>query len=243
MQLRVLLIGAMLGLMGVACSDEAPPTEVEAVVGEQPAEGGGAPAAPEAEKKPAEEKVENAVGRVDAVVGTPQLTRGDTQQECKAGMVVAAGDAIKTGKGGKIRVVLKDESVLALGADSEATVSKLDMSEKAREGAIKVAIGKFWMKVAALADKGAKTTIDVVTPNAVAGIRGTTLWGDTERDTICALEGTIEVSATAAKGKKAKPKKLKAGQCVTKMKKGKLQPAKLKPADGKKYLGEVLIEP
>ena len=82
------------------------------------------------------------------------------------------------------------------------------------------------------------------TPNAVAGVRGTTLWGDVDRDLICALEGEIEVTskkAKAKKKKKVKSKKIKAGKCAAKLSKGKTKSVKAKAKDVKKYLAEVLI--
>ncbi|HET6343446.1 MAG TPA: hypothetical protein VFH51_00885, partial [Myxococcota bacterium] len=74
---------------------------------------------------------------------------------------------------------------------------------------------------------------------AVAGIRGTTLWGDTALDAVCSLDGDVSVASKADAGLPAAA--LTAGHCAAEMGKGKLTPLQPTEAQVKGYLGEVLI--
>ena len=80
---------------------------------------------------------------------------------------------------------------------------------------------------------------EIATPTAVAGVRGTTLWGDTQVDAICALEGTIEVRSLTQSG--LPPVSLNAGNCASALSQGKLAPMAPTKAKIEEYLDEVLI--
>jgi hypothetical protein len=99
-----------------------------------------------------------------------------------------------------------------------------------------VVSGKFLASVAKWIGGGG-SEFKVTTPNAVAGVRGTVLWGDVERDAICALYGTITVKSV--KGGDTTEKTLEAGHCVTKMKDGQTDPLTPDAATVQTYLGEV----
>ena len=89
---------------------------------------------------------------------------------------------------------------------------------------------------------GERTLLLSLNPEAVAGVRGTTLWGDIDVDAICALEGTIEVRSLKSKRKKTKAKKLAAGQCAAQLSKGKTKLLEPTPGQVREYLSEVLIQ-
>lgn len=209
-----------------------------------------------------------AVGAVAAATGTVTLTRADQGAPAAVGHELMPADKLETGADTKVRVILRDGSVVALGQKSALVFQKYDVTPTARTGTLKILVGKFWMQIAKLAG-GETTQLDIETPNAVAGVRGTTLWGDTERDVICALEGSIEVTSTATlaatkakknkkavkklKAKKAKLAKqpqtpevsesvrLMAGNCAAELSKGKLTSIMPKPEEVKAYLEEVTL--
>jgi hypothetical protein len=192
-------------------------------------------AAPAATPEPAKAA---GIGSIEAAIGEPTLQRGEAKQPATVGATVEPGDTIATPKNSKVRIVLSDKSVIALGAESQARLAELNV-EKGRKGKLELLAGKFWMHVQTWAGEG-ESLWEVHTPNAVAGVRGTTLWGDTKVDAICALEGQIEVRSL--KNEKAKPATLKAGNCAAQLSKGKLKPLKPKPKQVQGYLKEVLIE-
>lgn len=179
------------------------------------------------------------VGTVDAVEGKPVILRDTVPVDAAAGVQVLAGDKLQTGENTKIRVKLADASVLALGPRSSLTLVKYETGGGKRIGSLRVAIGAFWMQVAKWAAP-ADSFVEVETPNAVAGVRGTTLWGDTQRQVVCALEGEVTVSSVT--NKRIKPATLRAGHCVGKLGAGKLAPVKPDAKTVAKYLDEVQIK-
>ncbi len=183
--------------------------------------------------------------RVDAVQGAPTIKRGEQSLEAMVGVDLQKGDSIDTGDGGKVRIVMADKSVLALGARSKLTFAEYDASGENRVGTLKLTLGRFWMNVTQWA-AGGDSLVEVYTPNAVAGVRGTTLWGDIEVDAICSLDGEIEVRSLKKKKKrkhkKDKTVKLTAGHCASKLSKGKLKPFKPTREQVQGFLKEVLIQ-
>jgi len=218
----------------IACEEAPPPPEEP-----KPAEpqAGAAPVAPE----PKAPEGPPAIAKLEKSVGTFTWTRGGDKLEGNAGAPVLEGDKFETAKDGKIRLTFTEGSILALGPESELTVHKLEVTETTRKGKLQITLGKFWAQIAKW-DKG-DSFVEFETPNAVAGIRGTTLWGDVKVDAICALEGTIEVTSLKAKGKKPpKPMTVKQGTCASKMAKGLTKPMKPTAKQVEKYLAEVLIK-
>lgn len=227
-----------------ACSDDSPDTEVS--TGGPVAENGDAKSANENANADAAQPTDAEAGEaveapklitVDAIEGEPKVTQGDDSGPLAAETAVAVGDVIETGLKDKARLKFVDGSVLAIGPSSKITVAAFEHSADKREASVKVLLGQFWMRVAAFAGK--ENLVEVRTPNAVAGIRGTTVWGDTKRDVFCTLAGEVEIESTAKGAKGAK--KLGAGKCVQKLSKGKLKPLKPKKKQLKQFLGEVHI--
>ncbi|MEZ0312093.1 MAG: FecR domain-containing protein [Myxococcota bacterium] len=179
------------------------------------------------------------VGAVEAIEARPVILRDTVPVDAVVGTQVLAGDRVQTGDKTKIRIKLTDGSVLALGPRSSITMVKYETANGKRNGSLRVAIGAFWMEVSKWATP-ADSFVEVETPNAVAGVRGTTLWGDTQRQVVCALDG--EVSVRSVSNKKLKAASLKAGQCVGKLGAGKLAPVKPDGKTVQKYLDEVHIK-
>jgi hypothetical protein len=177
---------------------------------------------------------------VEAVEGDVSVLHASKKIPAAPGLRLTAGDGLETGSPGKARVRLADDSILALGASTELALTRLAMDEATRSGRIDVALGRFWMKIEKWTGTGA-SAYEIATPNAVAGVRGTTIWGDTGVDAICALEGTIEVrsvrNATLAAAT------LPAGNCASRLSKGELAPLIPTSEQLQKYLDEVLIRP
>ena len=178
------------------------------------------------------------VGTIAAVEEKPIILRNTNPIDAAVGTSVKAGDKITTGAKTKIRISMTDGSILAIGPRSSLTIARYDASGDKRTGSIRVAIGAFWMQVTKWA-KPTESFIEIETPNAVAGIRGTTVWGDTQRGVVCALEGTVAVRSVSGK---ALPTSLTAGNCVSELDAAKLTPL-VPAADAvQQYLDEVLIK-
>jgi len=175
-------------------------------------------------------------GWVARVNGKPTITRGTQTEALRMGDAVRVGDRITTDETAKVKILLADDSVLAIGPRSQVTIDELLLSGDTRKGRLNVLVGRFKLAIAAWLN--GHSDYEVQTPTAVAGVRGTVLWGDTQLDTICALQGEVQVRSLQG----ATLADLQAGKCVAEMGKG--PPVSLVPSreDLEKYLKEVTLD-
>jgi hypothetical protein len=177
-------------------------------------------------------------GTISAIEGKPMIVRDTKPMNATVGSGLQPGDIIETGADTKVRINLDDGSVLAVGSRSKITLKSYVLEGQTRSGSIRVAIGSFWMNVSKWAVPE-QSSVEVETPNAVAGVRGTTLWGDTQRGVICSLEGNVVVTSVSGK---MKPASLTPGHCVGDLDANKLTPVTPDAATVTKYLDEVQIK-
>ena len=175
-------------------------------------------------------------GLVAGINGAPTVTRAGATQPLKRGDAVEVGDRLTTDATAKIKILLADDSVLNIGPQTEVVVDELLLGEN-RTGKLRVLAGRFKLAIAAWFGGSSDYQIDM--PTAVAGVRGTVLWGDTTLDAICALQGTVEVRAVKGSASAT----LNAGQCVTKMAAGETAPLTPSREDLLRYLKEVQLDP
>lgn len=175
------------------------------------------------------------VGLVGGLSGDVVLWRAGKAYRLNRGNAVQATDELETRADGKVRVLFKDDSVLTIGPRSRVKLTAYEIAGDKRSFALDVVKGRFKIAVA----KGFLGATDgkIHTPTAVAGVRGTVVWGDTELDAICALEGDVEVKSQKGRGAKG----LKGGECVAKMGEGKTEPIAPSAEDLKKFLAEVTL--
>jgi hypothetical protein len=176
-------------------------------------------------------------GLVVRVNGVPTLERAGKTEALKRGSSVFTGDVIETDANSKVKILLNDDSVLAIGPKSRVTVSDFALDSGGRDVRLQVLAGRF--KIAIAKFFGAHSDYEIRTPTAVAGVRGTVLWGDTVLDAICALEGNIEVRPRTGAGA---PAQLSTGECVSQMAAGKTAPLKPTAEELAAYLKEVTLD-
>jgi hypothetical protein len=172
---------------------------------------------------------------VAQINGTPIVTRAGQSQPLRVGDAVPLGDLVVTDEHAKIRIVFADDSVLAIGPKSQVVIDQFVLDGAQRKSRLRVLAGRF--KIAIATFLLGSTDYEIRTPTAVAGARGTVLWGDTDLDAICALHGTITVQPLAAA-----PATLADGQCVRAMGKGHALPFAPSSAELAGYLKEVTLE-
>jgi len=168
---------------------------------------------------------DDAVGRVDAIKGKGEIKRGSLRLGIVADENLFEGDVVETSDASLVRVILTDNTILSMGPKTSITIADMKVTDESRNVGLKLLVGQFWAKIEKWTG-GGESKWEVELPTAVAGIRGTTLWGSVEDDTVCSIEGNVEVVSTKTKPKKkrkarVKPKRLKSMQCVTDMGKGK----------------------
>jgi hypothetical protein len=104
-------------------------------------------------------------------------------------------DIIETDRASKVRITLADATVISLGEQSRLELKQFshDASQQTRSGRLAIAWGFFR---AILKEMTSSSTVEVITPTAVAAIRGTDLMGEVTADStaIVVLEGTVAIS-------------------------------------------------
>lgn len=133
-------------------------------------------------------------GSVSALV--PSLTVNSTAAQVNA--PVSWNDTLATDQKGRGRVALTDGSILSLGGKSQLQVVKHDSKSQQTELALKY--GKVRSEVTALTQPGAK--FEVRTPNAVAGVIGTTYTVEYENGKTKVVTESGNVSVLALNGGK-----------------------------------------
>jgi hypothetical protein len=115
-------------------------------------------------------------GRVKSASGAVFVVRQNAVMPLAAGQALYESDTLRTGPDGRIGVMLKDETRLALGANTEVRLEKfLYAPGQGRLGfALKIARGV----IAYVSGRIAKLSPEAVrleTPAAILGVRGTRL--------------------------------------------------------------------
>ncbi|HZP11939.1 MAG TPA: FecR domain-containing protein [Nevskiaceae bacterium] len=121
-----------------------------------------------------------------------------------AGEVIVAGDHLTTGAGARVHIELAEDSIVKLGESADFVVPMLEsvalkgdpqQESQVFKAALKVLAGAFRFTTRALGKPKARE-VDVTIGVATAGIRGTDIWGKSDRaqDLIALLEGHIEVA-------------------------------------------------
>jgi hypothetical protein len=176
------------------------------------------------------------LGLVAGINGSPVIVRGEKSDPLKVGDQLSAGDRIRTDAGAKVRVLLADDSVLSIGPGSEVALDELQLGAGGRKGRLSVLVGRF--KIAIAAWLSGASDYEVRMPTAVAGVRGTVLWGDTALDAVCALHGKIDLRTPQGK----QMADLTTGQCLSQMGRGTPVPLVPTAEELQRYLREVTLD-
>jgi len=114
------------------------------------------------------------------------------------GMELRGGDEVKTGAGSRAYLKLAEGSLVKLGENASLRILELSPD---RGGIFKAALnvleGAFRFTTDVLA-KERRRDVSIRVATVTAGIRGTDLWGKSDREdrqTVCLIEGKIEVGA------------------------------------------------
>lgn len=143
-------------------------------------------------------------GKIVYIEGDVRLQKAARAEEAAVlGQELDENDTLSTGPASQMRVRLYDQSVIRLGPNSRIQLARLAIEPYAvqKEISIRLLAGKVWSHVSRLLSS--QSRFEVVTPNAVAGVRGTSfevsLGGiDGNQATFTCLEGLVGVYARNA---------------------------------------------
>ncbi|HUT74197.1 MAG TPA: FecR domain-containing protein, partial [Armatimonadota bacterium] len=110
---------------------------------------------------------------VDERAGTVQVVRGGDSRPAEIGMLVRAGERIRTGAGARVGLHWADGSRVELGPDSEFVIQRcrLNKAKHTRRSSFRLNLGEIWIRVRGALEPGSK--FEVETPTIVAAVRGT----------------------------------------------------------------------
>ena len=140
------------------------------------------------------------VGKVSLLQGTATRTpTGGSAVALEVGAEIELGDTIGVGAGSNLKIVLGDESLLLLGADSSLRIDEGKFQGLERRAfSARLLIGKVWAKVTR-AVSGSDAKFEVTTDRAVAGVRGTVFRVDATK--------LLSAASSTAPGAKPVPRK------------------------------------
>lgn len=114
------------------------------------------------------------------------------------GMELRSGDRVVTGDNARLLVKTAEGSLVKLGENGTMRFAEVDANRGGVfRAALDVAQGAFRFTTDALR-KGRRRDVSITVATVTAGIRGTDLWGKSDRadrQIVCLIEGAIEVAA------------------------------------------------
>lgn len=123
----------------------------------------------------------------EVLLASAGLPAGAIGRAVKSGESIFIGDRIRSGGESGLQVLLLDETVFTIGADSDVTIDQFVYDPGTGAGKLAATLGKGAFRfVTGKIAQNRPEDMSVRTPNATIGIRGTIVWGqstDTE-DTI-----------------------------------------------------------
>lgn len=140
----------------------------------------------------------SSVGKVEGLQVPAWVQWKDITLPVMVGMELKPGDRLSTGTSGRLLLRLEEGSLVKLGENANFTIASWSPPPKKQEvfkGFLKVLRGAFRFTTTALS-KRHRREIDVQVASAVAGIRGTDIWGKATptRDIVLLIEGRVTVT-------------------------------------------------
>jgi hypothetical protein len=113
-------------------------------------------------------------GRVKRLQGAVTLQRGEQAVPLQPGTVVQVGDRLVTGRDGAVGLTLADDTRLTAGPSSTLVLGDFSFDPTTHEGRLRASLlqGTLHMVSGAIA-KQAPQNVQVQTPHALLGVRGT----------------------------------------------------------------------
>ena len=127
-----------------------------------------------AETATSAEAAASSVGLVKVVVGSAVVQRGDQTLPARPGLLLMEGDLLRTGADGRLGVVLRDDTRVSLGPETEIRIDRFVFAPA--QGHLALVLKMARGVAAYVSGKIAKLDPDAVrveTPVAIVGVRGT----------------------------------------------------------------------
>ena len=114
------------------------------------------------------------IGLVKVTEGMATVQRGDETLPARLGLALQEGDVLRTGTDGRLGVVLRDDTRLSLGPESEIQIDHFVFNPAKSQLGLVVKIARGVMAfVSGNIAKLSHDAVRVETPVAIVGVRGT----------------------------------------------------------------------
>ena len=113
-------------------------------------------------------------GRVKVSSGTVAIVRNGQPLPAPLGAEVFEGDVLRSGSDGRLAVMLRDETRLSIGPDSELALAAFAFSPSESRLGVTLSLARGVISyVSGLVAKLAPSAVTIQTPTAIIGVRGT----------------------------------------------------------------------
>ena len=140
------------------------------------------------------------IGAVSRMQGEASGTLGRTTRPLSLNASVFPHEVVSTGDAARLEVTFADNTRLTLGAKAKLTLDTYVFRPAARAGTIRFAVIGAFRFLSGQLSKLATSSVNVTTPVATLGVRGTEFWGgpiDDQALGVFLIEGAVSVSNAA----------------------------------------------
>ena len=150
---------------------------------------------------------QNSVGSISELKGNCAIDRNGGEVDANLGGDVFTGDVFEVGDESSVTIKFVDATEISLGEGANLEIDEFVFNPSERKNVTKILKGKMRATINTYKDK--TSTVEFKTANAVAGVKGTILYIDADKEVFSVKEGVVALRSTLAG---AKPIILKAGQ-------------------------------
>lgn len=138
-------------------------------------------------------------GEVTLLKGRATVTQNGQTVKLYKGASVIVGDALRTGKGARLKLRMIDGTEITLGENTEFFVRQYELRQESGTGLLELTKG-FFRAVTGKITKLKNNSFQVKTPLAIVGVRGTDFWGEQspQRLRLALLGGTAVIVSNDA---------------------------------------------
>lgn len=143
---------------------------------------------------------QEAIGTVSRIQGDASGTRGTATQPLGANASVYPNEVVTTGDDTRLEITFKDNTRLTLGEKVKLSLDTYIYNRAASIGTIKFEVAGAFRFVSGRLSKLANSSVNVGTPAANIGIRGTDFWAgpiDNQALGVLLVVGAVDVSNAA----------------------------------------------
>ena len=143
---------------------------------------------------------QEAIGVVSRIQGEARGTRGGTTRALGLNASVFLNETVSTGEAARLEVTFIDDTRLTIGEKAKLTLDTYVFDPAAGSGTIKFGVVGAFRFLSGQVSKLARSDVNVTTPVAIVGIRGTEFWGgpiDDQALGVFLIEGAVSVSNAA----------------------------------------------